>query len=109
MLLKFQIGLFDNPFVDEGKADERVRVPGDRDAGLTAQTASLAVIKDDGVLTRVKNAIRVWIYDLDATQVRQAGFEIVDSRIRRRSQSCVCRRLSTFCIPIIIPPGLRGG
>ncbi|MFC4242482.1 glycoside hydrolase family 3 protein [Gryllotalpicola reticulitermitis] len=41
---KFRLGLFENPFVDEQRADAVVGKPEHRDAGLDAQSASLTVL-----------------------------------------------------------------
>lgn len=47
---KFELGLFEQPFVDADAADEVVGSAGFRAAGLAAQRASVTVLSNDGAL-----------------------------------------------------------
>lgn len=47
--LKFRLGLFDDPFVDEDEAAEIVGCAAHNDAGFRAQAASVTVLADGGV------------------------------------------------------------
>lgn len=47
--LKFRLGLFDDPFVDEGEAAEIVGCAAHNDAGFRAQAASVTVLANGGV------------------------------------------------------------
>ncbi|QLD13368.1 glycoside hydrolase family 3 protein [Microbacterium oleivorans] len=44
--LKFRLGLFDDPFVDEDEAERVVGSAGHREAGFRAQAASVTVLRD---------------------------------------------------------------
>lgn len=46
--VKFQLGLFDNPYVDEGAAAEIVGRQDFRDAGYAAQASSVTVLQNEG-------------------------------------------------------------
>ncbi|MFF5967915.1 glycoside hydrolase family 3 protein [Streptomyces collinus] len=46
LLIKFQLGLFDDPYVDEDAAAEYVGNPANRAAGLKAQARSVTVLKN---------------------------------------------------------------
>ncbi|BAJ75819.1 beta-glucosidase-related glycosidase [Microbacterium testaceum StLB037] len=48
--LKFRLGLFDDPFVDEDAAAELVGCAAHREAGFRVQAASVTVLTDDGLL-----------------------------------------------------------
>lgn len=50
LLVKFQLGLFDNPFVDEDAAEDIVGNPDFIAAGLEAQGKSMIILKNDGIL-----------------------------------------------------------
>lgn len=44
--LKFRLGLFDDPYVDEDAAERIVGSPAHRDAGFRAQAASVTILRD---------------------------------------------------------------
>ncbi len=46
LLVKFRLGLFDDPFVDEDAAEELVGSAASRRAGLIAQSRSVTVLKN---------------------------------------------------------------
>lgn len=78
--LKFQLGLFDNPFVDESKAAE---VPGNeafRKLGMESQQRSLTLLKNEGdMLPLSPNKHRVYAEGLDSAVL--ARYAIVVKRI----------------------------
>ncbi|MGC8670883.1 MAG: glycoside hydrolase family 3 protein, partial [Thermoprotei archaeon] len=48
--LKFQLGLFDNPYVDESQVPESLDTPEDRSLALEAARESIILLKNEGVL-----------------------------------------------------------
>ena len=60
LLVKFQLGLFDNPFVDEDAAAEIVGNPDFVAAGLDAQGKSMTVLKNDGILPLTGDKKSTW-------------------------------------------------
>src|SRR3546814_9107747 len=46
--LKFRLGLFDHPFVDEGAAEDIVGRPEHRAAGIRAQAEAVTILRDAG-------------------------------------------------------------
>jgi beta-glucosidase len=56
---KFQVGLFDNPFVDEGSAAAAFDTPADRELARRAATASLILLQNrDGLLPLRRDRLR---------------------------------------------------
>jgi beta-glucosidase len=50
LLVKFQLGLFDDPYVDEDEAERIVGAPQFRSAGHRAQAEAVTVLKNGGIL-----------------------------------------------------------
>lgn len=67
---KFQLGLFDNPFVDETKVDEIIGTAASRALGEKTQKISMTLLKNDkAVLPLKKNEPKVYIKNIDSTTV----------------------------------------
>jgi len=62
---KFELGLFENPYVDEAPAASIVGAPEHRAAGLDAQRASIAVLSNDGALPFARGA-KLYVEGIDA-------------------------------------------
>ena len=80
--LKFELGLFDNPYVDEVAA---ARIVGSREAqaeGDAVQRASQVLLRNDGATLPVAPGKRIWLYGVDAAAARAAGFTVVDDPAR---------------------------
>ncbi|MCT9821034.1 glycoside hydrolase family 3 protein [Microbacterium sp. W1N] len=81
--LKFRLGLFDDPFVDEDAAEAIVGRPDHRAAGLRAQAAAVTVLRvtDSGDLPLLplvaRSDRRVYVEGIDPAQARALGV-IVD-------------------------------
>lgn len=76
--LKFEQGLFDNPYVDEAAA---ARIVGNREAqaeGDTVQRASQVLLRNDSATLPVAPGKRIWLHGVDATAARAAGFVVTD-------------------------------
>ncbi len=74
LLVKFRLGLFDDPYVDEGVAAETVGCHDFVAAGLAAQAASVTVLKDPrGLLPLRDGGIRVYVEGLSAEDATALG------------------------------------
>lgn len=54
--IKFRLGLFDNPYVDEETVDEHVRTAGHKELAKKAAVESIVLLENNGVLPLKKNA-----------------------------------------------------
>lgn len=78
LLLKFTLGLFDNPFVDEEEADRIVGDPQSHAEAERAQRAAQVLLENaDGLLPVPADGRKVWLYNIDAEEARRQGFHVV--------------------------------
>ena len=61
LTLKFELGLFDEPFVDAAKADETVRSAEHRELAYESAVQAMTLLKNNGILP-LKNVRRVGLY-----------------------------------------------
>ena len=61
LTLKFELGLFDEPFVDAAKADETVRSEDHRELAYESAVKSMTLLKNDGILP-LKGVRRIGLY-----------------------------------------------
>lgn len=67
---KFELGLFDNPFVDETKVDEIVGTEASRALGEETQKISMTLLKNDNsTLPLEQKKFKVYIENIDSTTV----------------------------------------
>ncbi len=67
---KFQLGLFDNPFVDESKIGEIVGNEKSRQLGENSQQIAMTLLKnEDGLLPLEKNKLKVYVENMDSSIV----------------------------------------
>jgi beta-glucosidase len=79
--LKFQLGLFDNPFVDEKKTADIVGSPAFMKAGEDAQRRSLTLLKNDNhVLPLAANKLKIYIKNINPTIAAQYGTVVDDPK-----------------------------
>lgn len=79
--VKFQLGLFDDPFVDEDAAGELVGAPDAVEAGRRAQSASVTVLVDSGLLPLPPGdggTRRVYVEGLGAEAAERLGAVVPD-------------------------------
>lgn len=74
---KFELGLFENPFVDEDAADDIVGRSEFRAAGEDAQRASITVLTNDGALPFARG-LKLYVEGIDAEVAASFG-EVVAS------------------------------
>ncbi len=72
LLVKFQLGLFDNPFVDEDAAESIVGHADFVKAGLEAQAKSMVLLKNDGILPLAANQ-KVYVEGFDEDAAKKLG------------------------------------
>ncbi len=82
LLVKFQLGLFDNPFVDEDAAAEHVGNAEARRAGLDAQSRSVVVLKngrsESAPVLPVLPGMRVYSEGIDVSALAQVGTPVAE-------------------------------
>ena len=76
LTIKFELGLFDDPFVDERAAAEIVGKASSRAEALDAQEKSLVILKKDRSVFPLRPG-KVWAYGFDSGALRNAGLEVV--------------------------------
>ena len=68
--LKFQLGLFDNPFVDESKIPDIVGKKEFRELGVKTQQRAMTLLKnEDDILPLAKNKWKAYIENIDSSIV----------------------------------------
>lgn len=82
LLLKFRLGLFDNPFVDPAVAARIVGNPKTAIEAEQVQARALVVLQNRRETLPVRAAgTRIWLHGVDVAAARAAGFEpVVDQR-----------------------------
>lgn len=77
LLVKFQLGLFDDPFVDEDAAAELVGNAASRRAGLTAQSRSVIVLKNGDAthapVLPLSPGLKIYSEGVDLSVLSRAG------------------------------------
>ena len=77
---KFQLGLFDNPFVDENAVPQTIATEGYQKLGDASQQKSLTLLKnEDNTLPLKPNTLKVYIEGIDSAVVAQYA-EVVDNK-----------------------------
>lgn len=78
LLVKFQLGIFDDPFVDEGAAAKTAGRPSDKDLGWRTQARSVVLCSNRGLLPLSPDALpRVYVEGC-APDALPDGFTVVD-------------------------------
>jgi beta-glucosidase len=97
--LKFQLGLFDNPFVDESRVAQVFGDPASVLAGATSQTHAMTLLKNtDGVLP-LRGRPKIYVQDVDPATA--AGYAEVVSTSDEAEFAIV--RLATPWYPVDTP------
>jgi beta-glucosidase len=79
--LKFQLGLFDNPFVDEKKAAAIVGCDEFMKAGLDAQRRSITLLKNDShTLPLAPGKLKIYIKNVDPKIAAEYGTVVTDPK-----------------------------
>jgi beta-glucosidase len=79
--LKFELGLFDNPFVDEKKAAAIVGNPEFMAVGQDAQRRSLTLLKNDGhILPLAPNKLKIYVKNINPKVAALYGTVVDDPK-----------------------------
>jgi len=79
LLLKFQLGLFDNPFVDVEEASRVAANPAAHAAGRRAQAQAQVLLENRDAILPLKPGSKVWLYQIDPAIAAQAGVQVVEA------------------------------
>lgn len=74
---KFQLGLFENPFVDPEEAERVVGSPADHAEAARAQAQSQVLLKNKNGLLPLPRGTKVWIHAIDPARAAAAGLSVV--------------------------------
>ena len=77
LLVKFRIGLFDNPFTDPAEAERIVGDPKSQAEADAAQRRSLVLLENKGALLPLVPR-KIWLHNVDPAAAQAAGFIVVD-------------------------------
>ncbi|MFD8531106.1 glycoside hydrolase family 3 protein [Streptosporangium canum] len=77
LLVKFRLGLFDNPYVDEDHAAEIVGNPEFRRAGFVAQARSVTVLEDNRALP-IRCGLKLYLENVDPEIAAGYGTVVTD-------------------------------
>lgn len=79
LTLKFQLGLFDNPYVDEAGAAKVVGNAATQAEANKAQRAAQVLLENRGGLLPLARGRKVWLSGVNADAARAGGLQVVDS------------------------------
>ena len=74
---KFELGLFDDPYVDENKIKDRVNTKKNIEAGLEAQRKSIVLLENNGALP-LKKGMKIFVDGLDGNIAKDFGVLVKD-------------------------------
>jgi beta-glucosidase len=78
MKVKFDLGLFENPYVDSAKATTLASSPSAQRAGVTAQAKALVVLENSRGATMLPRAgAKLFVRGVDTAVVRARGYQVV--------------------------------
>jgi len=76
--MKFQLGLFDNPFIDEDLVPQVFGNPETEAAGAAAQKRAMTLLKNDGSILPLQGRPKLFLKNIDPEVASRYG-EVVDS------------------------------
>ncbi len=71
--LKFQLGLFDNPFVDTDKVPQVLGHPDFVEAGAASQRQAMTLLKNENGILPLQGQPKIYVENIDATVAAQYG------------------------------------
>ena len=97
---KFELGLFDDPFIDETKAAEIVGNPGFVKAGEESQRRAMTLLKNEGkILPLAQNKLKIYVKNIDPKVAAQYG-RVVD---KPQEADIAILRINTPFYPVESP------
>ena len=80
MIAKYQLGLFENPYVDPAEAVEVIGQEEDMALARQVQAEAQVLLQDrDGLLPLAAKMKKVWLFGMDPGMARKAGLTVVDT------------------------------
>jgi beta-glucosidase len=76
--LKFELGLFDDPFIDEARLPQVMGIAASTQAGLDSQRRAMTLLKNDGDILPLSGQQKVYVKNMDAGMAARYA-EVVDS------------------------------
>ena len=77
MRLKFELGLFDNPYVDPDVAAQIVGDPASQAQADLAQRRAQVILEDGGRALTADGVTKVWFYQVDPEEAARRGWTVV--------------------------------
>jgi beta-glucosidase len=97
---KFELGLFDNPFVDESKVSQVLGNPQSQAAGVASQRRAMTLLKNqDKVLPLTPGKLKIYVRNIDPKVAAQYGTVVDDPK----KADIAILRLNTPYVPINSP------
>jgi beta-glucosidase len=81
---QFQLGLFENPYVDADAAGIKIGKPENRALGLEMQRQSVVLLQNRAGLLPLKAGAKVYTMGFRATDAEAQGFEVTDGNAKER-------------------------
>lgn len=78
LLLKFRLGLFDNPYVDPAEAAPQIATPADLALAVQTQREAQVLLQNRGQALPFAGARRVWLHGMAPAAAEAAGLTVVD-------------------------------
>jgi len=94
--LKFQLGLFDHPFVDESQLSQIFGSPESRTLSLSSQQRAMTLLKNEGGILPLPNGPKLYVKNMDSAVVSQYA-QVVDTP---EQADFAVLRLETPWVPI---------
>jgi beta-glucosidase len=79
LIQKFELGLFEDPYVDAGAADGIVGKPEFAQAGEAAQEHATVLLENKDHTLPLRSGMKVFLFGIDAGAAKAHGFTVVDS------------------------------
>lgn len=81
---QFQLGLFENPYVDAQAAAAQIGKAENRTLGLEIQRRSVVLLKNDAAILPLKPSAKVYVLGFQADDVRALGHAVTDGNVKQR-------------------------
>lgn len=96
LLQKFQLGLFDNPFVDESQLSSVFGTPFSAKAGLASQERAMTLLKNDQQVLPLKGKLKIHVTNISSEVAAQYGTVVDDPQ----QADFAIMRLDTPWVPL---------
>ncbi len=84
LIEQFQLGLFENPYVEADAAAASIGRAEDAALGLDAQRRSIVLLENRNALLPLAVGKQVYVLGFDASSVREAGYVVIDGNAKDR-------------------------